>query len=96
MSEVFPQLGYQLGIGGVGGSIVGYAPKKLSKLMAIIVGLALIGLVYLNVKGVISINYDALWKCSVQCYERSWLSLFMVRKRDIAFALLEASQSVFC
>ena len=61
MSEIFPQLGYQLGIGGVGGFIVGYATKKLSKLIAIIVGLVLIGLIYLNVKGIISINYDALW-----------------------------------
>ena len=95
MNEVFPR-GYQLGIGGVGGFVVGYATKKLSKLIAIIVGLALIGLIYLNVKSVISINYDALWKGSVQRHERSWLSPFMVRKRDIAFALLVASQLVFC
>lgn len=61
MSEVFPALGYQLGIGAVGGFIVGFAVKKISKLIAIIVGLFLIALIYLGVKGIISINYDALW-----------------------------------
>jgi uncharacterized membrane protein (Fun14 family) len=61
MSEVFPSLGYQLGIGAVGGFIVGFAVKKISKLVAIVVGLFLVALLYLGVKGIISINYDALW-----------------------------------
>jgi uncharacterized membrane protein (Fun14 family) len=61
MSEVFPSLGYQLGIGAVGGFIVGYAAKKISKLVAIVVGLFLAALLYLGIQGIISINYDALW-----------------------------------
>jgi len=61
MSEIFPSLGYQLGIGGIGGFIVGYALKKLSKLIVIVLGLFIAALLYLGVRGIISINYDALW-----------------------------------
>jgi len=61
MSEIFPSLGYQLGIGGIGGFIVGYALKKLSKLIVIVLGLFIAALLYLGVQGIISINYDALW-----------------------------------
>jgi len=62
MSEIFPSLGYQLGIGGIGGFIVGYATKKISKLIVIVLGLFIIALLYLGVQGIININYDALWK----------------------------------
>jgi uncharacterized membrane protein (Fun14 family) len=61
MSEIFPSLGYQVGIGGIGGFIVGYAFKKMSKLIVIVLGLFIAALLYLGVKGIISINYDALW-----------------------------------
>jgi uncharacterized membrane protein (Fun14 family) len=61
MSEIFPSLGYQLGIGGIGGFIVGFAFKKLSKLIVIVLGLFIAALLYLGIKGIISINYDALW-----------------------------------
>lgn len=62
MSEILPSLGFQLGAGGIGGFIVGYALKKISKLVAIILGLILIGLVYLSTQGIISINFEALMK----------------------------------
>lgn len=61
MSEVISPLVYQLGIGGVGGFIVGYAIKKISKLIVILIGLFIIVLLYLGTSGVISINYDKLW-----------------------------------
>jgi len=61
MSEIFPSLGYQLGIGGIGGFIVGYALKKLSKLIVIVLGLFIAALLYLGVQGIIGINYGALW-----------------------------------
>ena len=61
MSEIFPSLGYQLGIGGIGGFIVGYAFKKMSKLIVIVLGLFIAALLYLGVQGIISINYGALW-----------------------------------
>jgi len=61
MSEIFPSLGYQLGIGGIGGFIVGYALKKLSKLIVIVLGLFIAALLYLGIQGIIGINYDSLW-----------------------------------
>jgi len=62
MSDVLSPLIYQLGIGGIGGFIVGYAFKKLSKLIIVLIGLFIIALLYLGVQGIININYDALLK----------------------------------
>jgi uncharacterized membrane protein (Fun14 family) len=59
MSEIISPLAYQLGLGGIGGFIVGYAVKKISKLIAILIGLFIIALIYLGTQGIISINY---WK----------------------------------
>jgi len=61
MSEIVSPLVYQLGIGGIGGFIVGYAVKKISKLIAVVIGLFIIVLLYLGTQGIISINYSALW-----------------------------------
>lgn len=60
MSALFPSLGYQVGIGAVGGFIVGYVVKKVSKLVAFVIGLFLVALIYLGTQGIISINYGAL------------------------------------
>ncbi|MGB9778056.1 MAG: FUN14 domain-containing protein [Candidatus Bathyarchaeales archaeon] len=62
MSEIISPLAYQLGLGGIGGFIVGFAVKKLSKLIAILIGLFIIALIYLGTQGIISINYGALWE----------------------------------
>ena len=61
MSEISSPLVYQLGIGGIGGFIVGYALKKIGKLIAIVIGLFIIALLYMGTKGILSINYDAFW-----------------------------------
>jgi uncharacterized membrane protein (Fun14 family) len=61
MSEILSPLVYQLGVGAIGGFIVGYVLKKISKLIVIIIGLFIIALLYLGTKGIISINYEALW-----------------------------------
>lgn len=61
MSEILPPIGFQLGIGAVGGFIVGYAAKKISKLIVIVLGLGIIALLYLSTQGIININYDKLW-----------------------------------
>ena len=60
MSAVLSPLGYQLGIGGIGGFIAGYALKKLVKLAVIIIGIFVLALAYLGYKGYIAINYSAL------------------------------------
>jgi len=59
MSFLSP-LAYQFGVGGVGGFIAGYALKKLMKLVVVIIGLFILALVYLEYKGILSVNYDAL------------------------------------
>ncbi len=61
MSEVISPIVYQLGIGGIGGLIVGFAVKKIGKIIAFIVGLGLIALIYLSTQGIISINWGPLW-----------------------------------
>jgi uncharacterized membrane protein (Fun14 family) len=61
MSEIISPLAYQLGIGGIGGFVVGFAIKKLSKLIVILIGLFIIALLYLGTQGIISINYESLW-----------------------------------
>ena len=60
MSEILSPVAYQLGVGGVGGFIVGYAFKKISKLIIILAGLFFLLLLYLGYSGIISINYDKL------------------------------------
>jgi uncharacterized membrane protein (Fun14 family) len=61
MSAVLPSVVYQLGVGGIGGFIVGYAIKKISKLIVVLMGLFIIFLLYLGTSGIISINYEQLW-----------------------------------
>ncbi|MEM2420122.1 MAG: FUN14 domain-containing protein [Candidatus Bathyarchaeia archaeon] len=61
MSDVLPPIIYELGLGGLGGFIIGFAIKKLSKLILFLLGLFIVFLVYLNIKGVLSLNYEALF-----------------------------------
>lgn len=61
MSAVLPSVVYQLGVGGIGGFIVGYVIKKISKLVVVLIGLFIIFLLYLGTRGIISINYEELW-----------------------------------
>ncbi len=61
MSEVISPLVFQLGVGGVGGFIVGFALKKLSKLILFLTGMFIILLIYLSTQGIININYASLW-----------------------------------
>lgn len=61
MSEVITPIVYQLGLGAIGGFIVGFAIKKITKLFIVILGLFLLALLYLGINDVISINYGALW-----------------------------------
>jgi len=60
MNDALTPIVYQLGVGGILGFIVGYAVKKLTKLIAVLAGLFSLLLIYLGYEGVISINYDKL------------------------------------
>ena len=52
------QLGLELGTGAVVGGIVGFAAKKVAKLIAILVGLELALFKFLESRGFITVNWD--------------------------------------
>jgi uncharacterized membrane protein (Fun14 family) len=60
LSEVLIPLGYQLGVGGIGGFVVGFALKKLAKLVVFIIGIFVLALLYMGYLGVINVNYEGL------------------------------------
>jgi uncharacterized membrane protein (Fun14 family) len=60
LSDVLTPLVGEIGIGGIGGFVVGYALKKIAKVVAIFLGIGFLGLQYLSYKGFISIDYSAL------------------------------------
>lgn len=54
------QLGLEFGGGGVIGAIIGFAAKKLAKLLAVIVGLQLAAFKFLESRGVLQVNWDRI------------------------------------
>ena len=54
------QLGFELGTGAVIGGIIGFAAKKIAKLIAVIVGLELALFKFLESRGILSVNWDKL------------------------------------
>jgi uncharacterized membrane protein (Fun14 family) len=60
LSNILTPLAGEVGIGGIGGFLVGYATKKAAKMLAILIGITFLGLQYLAYKDIISINYMAL------------------------------------
>ena len=61
MSEIVSPLVFQLGIGGVGGFVVGFALKKISKLVLFLTGLFILALIYLSTQGIINVDYASLF-----------------------------------
>lgn len=61
MSDIATPLVFQLGTGGVGGFVVGYAIKKIAKLLVVLIGIFLLALVYLSSQGILAVNYDRLF-----------------------------------
>jgi uncharacterized membrane protein (Fun14 family) len=60
LSNILTPLAGEIGIGGIGGFLSGWALKKAAKMLAIVLGVAFLGLQYLAYKGVIAIDYSAL------------------------------------
>lgn len=54
------QLGLELGTGAVVGGIVGFAARKLAKLVAVVVGLELALFKYLESRAIIAVDWDRL------------------------------------
>jgi len=60
LSNILTPMVSEIGIGGVGGFVVGYAVKKVAKIVAIAIGLGFVALQYLAYKNVITIDYASL------------------------------------
>ena len=60
MLDIFTHLLLLLGIGGVGGFLVGYAVKKVVKILVVLVGLYALSLFYLAHQGIIKLNSGKL------------------------------------
>src|SRR6056297_2326391 len=54
------QIGLELGTGAVIGGIIGFAAKKIAKLIAVIVGLELALFKFLETRGILEVNWEAI------------------------------------
>ena len=59
LSESFTHILFQLGIGGIGGFLIGYAIKKVVKI-ALIIGVIVFSLIFLAYINVINVDYGGL------------------------------------
>jgi len=59
LSESFTHILFQLGIGGIGGFLIGYALRKVIK-VALIVGVVVFSLIFLAYTDVINVDYSGL------------------------------------
>jgi uncharacterized membrane protein (Fun14 family) len=59
IENISPTL-FSIGSGGVMGFIIGFAIKKVMKILAIIAGVFFAALIYLQSQGIININWDKL------------------------------------
>jgi len=56
----FQQLGLEFGSGAVVGGIIGFAAKKVAKLIAIIIGLELALFKFLESRGILTVDWERL------------------------------------
>lgn len=56
----FQQIGLEFGTGAVIGGIIGFAAKKVAKLIAVIIGIELALFKFLESRGVLEVNWDKL------------------------------------
>lgn len=68
MSEVVLPIVYQLGAGGIIGVVVGYAVKKMMKIVAVILGIFALALIYMEYKGIVNVNYEKLSELVEKAY----------------------------
>lgn len=82
MSEVVSPLFFQLCVGGVGGFTVGFALKKLRKLILFLIGIFIVVLIYLSTQGAGASGLE----CAEQLARMGRLSIFLAYWRDIPSA----------
>lgn len=69
--EIDPQqLGLEAGGGAMIGAVIGYAAKKIAKLLAVIVGLQLALFRFLESKGILQVDWSRLTNGMVQTQEK--------------------------
>lgn len=82
----FQQIGLEAGGGAVVGGLIGFAAKKVAKLIAIIIGLELALFKFLETRGVLSVNWNKITNATADVSETaqqggeagaSWLSSFL-------------------
>ncbi len=71
--EAYTPLIMQLGGGGIIGFVIGYAIKKLMKILLVLGGLALLGLIYLSHLGFLTINWEKFGSAT-----QNWIEKFTV------------------
>jgi uncharacterized membrane protein (Fun14 family) len=64
IAESFTSITFTIGVGFFGGILIGYALRKVVRLAAIVSGLFLAGLAYLQYQQIASINWDKLERVS--------------------------------
>ena len=80
-------IGTDLGFGGVAGALVGYAAKKVTKVVAIVLGLAFITVQYLVYMKFVSVD----WKAVQDTAEHVWTDPQGVTLADHAWQVLSAN-----
>ena len=56
----FQQLGLEFGSGAIIGGIIGFAAKKIAKLVAVLVGIELALFKFLESRGILTVNWERL------------------------------------
>lgn len=85
MVELNPQqMGLEFGGGAIIGGVIGFAAKKVAKIIAIIVGLELALFKFLETRGVLDVNWEAISSSAAAASEPatqakppSWLMSFL-------------------
>ncbi|MFB6162527.1 MAG: FUN14 domain-containing protein [Halococcoides sp.] len=57
---ILPQLGLEFGGGALIGGIIGFAAKKVAKVIAVLVGLELALFKFLETRGILEVNWTAI------------------------------------
>ena len=64
------QLGLEFGSGAMVGAVIGYATKKIAKLLAVLVGLQLALFRFLESKGILQVDWSRLTNGAVETQEK--------------------------
>ena len=87
LSSALSSIAPDLGFGGVAGAVVGYTAKKVTKLVAILLGLVFIAVQYLVYMKFVSVDWSAVQHTA----EHVWSDAQGVTLADRAWAIVSAN-----